>query len=61
MKKDNKKNRIPGQKIDVIWSIKLTDLEFSICKVSGPPNKQNYMYLFKDKIKIRKMLKVIIN
>src|SRR5688572_10886952 len=61
MEKDDEEDRTPGRKIDVIWSMKPTDLEFSICEVSGPPNKQDHMHFFKDKIKIGKMLKVIIN
>jgi len=56
-----RRDRTTGQKIDIIWSMKPTDLEFSICEVSGPPNKRDHMHFFKDKIKIGKMLKVIIN
>ncbi|CAG8534871.1 6781_t:CDS:2, partial [Acaulospora morrowiae] len=39
----------------------LTDLEFSIGEISGPPNQLDHSHFFKDKIKIAKMLKVIIN
>ncbi|CAG8589392.1 10615_t:CDS:10 [Ambispora leptoticha] len=50
-----------GRKIDIIWSMKLTDLEFSIGEISGPPNQLDHSHFFNDKIKIAKMLKVIIN
>ncbi|CAG8586740.1 7343_t:CDS:10 [Acaulospora morrowiae] len=39
MEKDDEEDRTTGRKIDVIWSMKPTDLEFSIREISGPPNK----------------------
>ncbi|KAF0500566.1 hypothetical protein F8M41_020282 [Gigaspora margarita] len=50
-----------GRKIDIIWSMKSSDLEFAVGEISGPPNKINHAHFFNDKIKIAKMLKVIIN
>lgn len=48
-------------KVDIIWSIKSSDLEFSVGEISGPPNQLNHTHFFNDKIKITKILKVIIN
>ncbi|CAG8700683.1 1399_t:CDS:10, partial [Dentiscutata erythropus] len=59
-KKDGE-DRNFGRKIDIIWSMKPTDLEFSIGEISGPPNQLDHSHFFNDKIKIAKMLKVIIN
>ncbi|CAG8611882.1 1037_t:CDS:10, partial [Paraglomus brasilianum] len=56
--KDDEENRNSGRKIDIIWCMKPTDLEFSICEVSGPPNKRDHRHFFTDKIKIAKMLKI---
>ncbi|GET57676.1 hypothetical protein GLOIN_2v1612991 [Rhizophagus irregularis DAOM 181602=DAOM 197198] len=61
LEKNDGKDRSAGQKIDIIWSIKPTDLEFSICEVSGPPNQHSHTHFFNDKLKIAKMLKVIFN
>jgi len=59
-KKDDE-YRNSGRKIDIIWSVKQTDLEFSIGEISGPPNQLNHPRFFNDKIKIAKMLKIMIN
>lgn len=59
--KDDEEDRNSGRKIDIIWSMKPTDLEFSIGEVSGPPNQHNHTHYFNDKLKIAKMLKVIFN
>ncbi|CAG8815175.1 24488_t:CDS:2, partial [Racocetra persica] len=59
--KDDGEDRNAGQKIDIIWSMKPTDLEFSISEISGPPNKLDHSHFFNDKLKIAKNLKVIIN
>ncbi|CAG8625310.1 7151_t:CDS:10 [Ambispora gerdemannii] len=60
-KKKDGEDRNVGRKIDIIWSMKLTDLEFSIGEISGPPNQLDHSHFFNDKIKIAKMLKVSIN
>ncbi|CAG8561490.1 14197_t:CDS:10 [Funneliformis caledonium] len=59
--KTDEEDRNAGRKIDIIWSMKPTDFEFSICEVSGPPNQHNHTHFFNDKLKIAKMLKVILN
>ncbi|CAI2191016.1 17188_t:CDS:10 [Funneliformis geosporum] len=59
--KTDEEYRNAGRKIDIIWSMKPTDFEFSICEVSGPPNQHNHTHFFNDKLKIAKMLKVILN
>ena len=59
--KTDEEDRNAGRKIDIIWSMKPTDLEFSISEVSGPPNQHNHTHFFNDKLKIAKMLKVIFN
>ncbi|CAG8719218.1 2383_t:CDS:10 [Funneliformis caledonium] len=61
LEKNDEEDRSAGRKIDIIWSMKPTDLEFSICEVSGPPNQHNHTHFFNDKLKIAKMLKVILN
>ncbi|CAG8635626.1 10015_t:CDS:2, partial [Paraglomus occultum] len=61
LEKNDEEDRSAGRKIDIIWSMKPTDLEFSISEVSGPPNQHNHTHFFNDKLKIAKMLKVIIN
>ncbi|CAB4399256.1 unnamed protein product [Rhizophagus irregularis] len=61
LEKNDGKDRSAGRKIDIIWSMKPTDLEFSICEVSGPPNQHSHTHFFNDKLKIAKMLKVIFN
>lgn len=61
LEKNDEENRSSGRKIDIIWSMKPTDLEFSISEVSGPPNQHNHTHFFNDKLKIAKMLKVIFN
>jgi len=53
--KDDEENRNSGRKIDIIWCMKPTDLEFSICEVSGPLNKRDHRHFFTDKIKIAKI------
>ncbi|CAJ0630250.1 16587_t:CDS:2 [Entrophospora sp. SA101] len=59
--KNDKEDRNAGRKVDIIWSMKPTDLEFFVGEVSGPPNQRNHTHFFNDKIKIAKMLKVIFN
>ncbi|CAG8815930.1 22767_t:CDS:2, partial [Gigaspora margarita] len=49
-----------GRKIDIIWSMKSSDLEFAVGEISGPPNKINHAHFFNDKIKIAKMLKELL-
>jgi hypothetical protein len=61
LKKNDEEDRSAGRKIDIIWTMKPTDLEFSISEVSGPPNQHNHTHFFNDKLKIAKMLKIIIN
>ena len=41
-----RKDRNSARKIDIIWSIKPTDLEISISEVSGPPNQHKSYALF---------------
>lgn len=50
-----------GNKVDIIWTLKSTDLEFSVGEVSGPPNQRDHPHFFGDKLKIAMMLKIIIN
>lgn len=59
--KTDEEDRNAGRKIDIIWSMKPTDLEFSISEVSGPPNQHSHTHFFNDKLKIAKMLKIIFN
>ncbi|CAG8722325.1 11998_t:CDS:2, partial [Gigaspora margarita] len=50
LKKTDKESRDIGNKVDIIWSLKLTDLEFCIGEVSGPPNKRDHTHFFGDKL-----------
>ncbi|CAG8729971.1 17906_t:CDS:2, partial [Funneliformis caledonium] len=61
LKKTDKESRVVGNKVDIIWSLKSTDLEITVGEVSGPPNQRDHPHFFGDKLKIAKMLKVIIN
>ena len=49
-KKDDE-YRNSGRKIDIIWSMKPTDLEFSIGEISGPPNQHISLTI---RLKLRK-------
>ncbi|CAG8533239.1 10765_t:CDS:2 [Dentiscutata erythropus] len=60
LKKTDRETRGVGNKVDIIWSLKSTDIEFSVGEVSGPPNKRDHSHFFGDKLKIAKMLKIII-
>ena len=43
--KSKDKTRSSGRKIDIIWAMRPLKLEFSISKISGPPNcKQHTHY-----------------
>ncbi|CAG8829102.1 16526_t:CDS:2, partial [Gigaspora margarita] len=57
LKRDDKKNRSNGRKIDIVWATKPLKIEFAIAKISGPPNEHQHFHYFNDKIKIAKMLK----
>ncbi|CAB4493085.1 unnamed protein product [Rhizophagus irregularis] len=61
LEKTDKESREVGRKVDIIWSLKSTDLEFTVGEVSGPPNQRSHPRFFSDKLKIAKMLKIIIN
>ncbi|CAI2195991.1 19977_t:CDS:2, partial [Funneliformis geosporum] len=47
--------------IDAVWATKPPKVEFAICEVSGPPNQRQNSHFFTDKIKIRKMVKIMLN
>ncbi|CAG8731481.1 26299_t:CDS:2 [Gigaspora margarita] len=57
LKKDDKKNRSNGRKIDIVWATKPLKIEFAIAEISGPPNEHQHFHYFTDKIKMAKMLK----
>ncbi|CAG8576428.1 7688_t:CDS:2 [Cetraspora pellucida] len=61
LKKDDKKNRSNGRKIDIVWATRPLKIEFAIAEISGPPNEHQHSHYFSDKIKIAKMLKVMLN
>ncbi|RHZ56089.1 hypothetical protein Glove_406g53 [Diversispora epigaea] len=50
--KDDGEDRNAGRKIDIIWSMKPTDLEFSISEISGPPNKLDHSHFLMTKLKL---------
>nr|CAG8487084.1 5887_t:CDS:2 [Entrophospora candida] len=51
--KDDKEDSNSGRKIDIIWSIKSTDLEFSVGEVSGPLNQHNEVVIYEMSIPSR--------